>query len=67
MVKLARAAMGQDKPIRKKGPKKRFGKSRDPLKTFTAETRKRGQGGKMKGNQTAGGGDNAHKQKRRRS
>ncbi|XP_031388510.1 DEAD-box ATP-dependent RNA helicase 16 [Punica granatum] len=67
MVKLARAAMGQDKPARKKGLNKRFGKSRDPLKTFTAETRKRGQGGKMKGDQAAGSADNAHKQKKRRA
>ncbi|KAA3474063.1 DEAD-box ATP-dependent RNA helicase 16 [Gossypium australe] len=41
MVKLTRAAMGDNKSSRRQGAKKRFRKSRDPLKSFSAEAPKR--------------------------
>lgn len=41
MVKLTRAAMGDNKFSRRQGAKKRFRKSRDPLKSFSAEAPKR--------------------------
>ncbi|KAG8478456.1 hypothetical protein CXB51_028372 [Gossypium anomalum] len=41
MVKLTRAAMGDNKCSRRQGAKKRFRKSRDPLKSFSAEAPKR--------------------------
>lgn len=37
ILKLARAAMGKNGPTRRAGPNKGFGKTRDPLKTFSAE------------------------------
>lgn len=37
IVKLARAAMGNTNASRGKGSKGRFKRSRDPLKTFSAE------------------------------
>lgn len=37
MVKLTRAAMGDNKSARRQGAKKKFRKSRNPLKTFSAE------------------------------
>ena len=37
MVKLARAALGDNKSARCQGSKRKFRKSRDPLKTFSAE------------------------------
>ncbi|KAK4760926.1 hypothetical protein SAY87_005819 [Trapa incisa] len=64
-IKLARAAMGQDTPARKKGLRKKSGKSRDPLKTFTAEKRK-GPGGKTKADKKESG-NNAHKHKKSRT
>ncbi|KAF3626914.1 DEAD-box ATP-dependent RNA helicase 16 [Capsicum annuum] len=62
IVKLARAAMGNTNPSRGKGSKGRFKRSRDPLKTFSAEAPKRaGKGGmKRKTKDT----DNGHKQKK---
>ncbi|XVE82971.1 hypothetical protein DITRI_Ditri16bG0048700 [Diplodiscus trichospermus] len=42
MVKLARAALGDNKSARRQGSKRKFRKSRDPLKTFSAEAPKRG-------------------------
>ena len=39
IVKLARAAMGNNNTARRKGFKGKFRKSRDPLKTFSAEVR----------------------------
>lgn len=41
MVKLTRAAMGDNKSSGRQGAKKRFRKSRDPLKSFSAEAPKR--------------------------
>ncbi|KAL4272853.1 hypothetical protein GQ457_13G025260 [Hibiscus cannabinus] len=49
MVKLTRAAMGDDKTGRRQGAKKRYRKSRDPLKSFSAEAPKRVGKDKMKG------------------
>lgn len=39
ILKLARAAMGKTGPTRRPGPNRGFGKTRDPLKTFSAEVR----------------------------
>ncbi|KAM7251834.1 hypothetical protein ACFE04_023717 [Oxalis oulophora] len=49
-VKLARAAMGRDNSARRKGVpnKKKSRKTADPLKTFSAETKKRNRRGEMK-------------------
>ncbi|CAA0817219.1 DEAD-box ATP-dependent RNA helicase 16 [Striga hermonthica] len=51
IVKLARAAMGNAKPSRRKGLKGKSNKSRDPLRTFSAEGPKRSHrgGSKRKG------------------
>ncbi|XVF17476.1 hypothetical protein REPUB_Repub10bG0125600 [Reevesia pubescens] len=49
MVKLARAAMGDNKSARRHGVKKKLRKSRNPLKTFSAEAPKRGRKDGMKG------------------
>ncbi|XWS33453.1 hypothetical protein CRYUN_Cryun22dG0084100 [Craigia yunnanensis] len=49
MVKLARAALGENKSARRQGSKRKFRKSRDPLKTFSAEAPKRGRKDGMKG------------------
>ncbi|KAH6824423.1 P-loop containing nucleoside triphosphate hydrolases superfamily protein [Perilla frutescens var. hirtella] len=48
IVKLARAAMGNDGSTRRKGFKGKFKKSRNPLKTFSAEAPKRAHKGGMK-------------------
>ncbi|MCD7453770.1 DEAD-box ATP-dependent RNA helicase 16 [Datura stramonium] len=48
IVKLARAAMGNTNASRGKGSKGRFKRSRDPLKTFSAEAPKRAGKGGMK-------------------
>ncbi|XP_057784403.1 DEAD-box ATP-dependent RNA helicase 16 [Salvia miltiorrhiza] len=48
IVKLARAAMGNTGSTRRKGFKGKFKKSRDPLKTFSAEAPKRGHKGGTK-------------------
>ncbi|TMX01671.1 hypothetical protein EJD97_023929 [Solanum chilense] len=48
IVKLARAAMGNTNPSRGKLSKGRFKRSRDPLKTFSAEAPKRAGKGGMK-------------------
>ncbi|VFQ75996.1 unnamed protein product [Cuscuta campestris] len=48
IVKLARAAMGNDSAPRRKGFNGKFRKSRDPLRTFSAEGRKRASKGGMK-------------------
>ena len=37
VVKLARAAMGNNNPSRHHGSKKKFRRNKDPLKTFSAE------------------------------
>ncbi|XWS41734.1 hypothetical protein CRYUN_Cryun17cG0108200 [Craigia yunnanensis] len=62
MVKLARAAMGDNKSARRQGAKKKFRKSRDPLKTFSAEAPKRGSKDGMKGE--GKGSDFTHKRRR---
>ncbi|CAN4081985.1 unnamed protein product [Withania somnifera] len=62
IVKLARAAMGNTKASRVKGSKGRFKRSRDPLKTFSAEAPKRAWNGGMKRKGKAT--DNGHKQKK---
>ncbi|KAE8714590.1 DEAD-box ATP-dependent RNA helicase 16 [Hibiscus syriacus] len=49
MVKLTRAAMGDNKSCRRQGAKKRYRKSRDPLKSFSAEAPKRVGKDRMKG------------------
>ncbi|KAL1537047.1 DEAD-box ATP-dependent RNA helicase 16 [Salvia divinorum] len=48
IVKLARAAMGNSGSTNRRGIKGKFKKSRDPLKTFSAEAPKRGRKGGMK-------------------
>ncbi|KAG6394283.1 hypothetical protein SASPL_144867 [Salvia splendens] len=48
IVKLARAAMGNTGSTNRRGFKGKFKKSRDPLKTFSAEAPKRGCRGRMK-------------------
>ncbi|XWS29674.1 hypothetical protein CRYUN_Cryun24cG0050100 [Craigia yunnanensis] len=62
MVKLARAATGDNKSARCQGAKKKFRKSRDPLKTFSAEAPKRGRKDGMKGE--GKGTDFTHKRKK---
>ena len=37
LVKLSRDAMGNSKSMRREGSKRKFRKTRDPLKTFSAE------------------------------
>ncbi|KAF3439095.1 hypothetical protein FNV43_RR17370 [Rhamnella rubrinervis] len=64
IVKLARAAMGNTQPARHKNLKRNFRKSRDPLKTFSAEASKKGRkGGKKRGND----GEDEKKHKRKKS
>ncbi|GMY21835.1 DEAD-box ATP-dependent RNA helicase 16 [Fagus crenata] len=41
LVKLSRDAMGNSKSMRREGSKRKFRKTRDPLKTFSAEAPKR--------------------------
>ncbi|XP_077238452.1 P-loop containing nucleoside triphosphate hydrolases superfamily protein [Tasmannia lanceolata] len=70
IVKLARAAMGKTGSNRRMVPNRRIGRSRDPLKTFSAETRKKSHKGGMKRKEgKEGGADhrNKHKKKARRS
>ncbi|XP_015868189.1 DEAD-box ATP-dependent RNA helicase 16 [Ziziphus jujuba] len=64
IVKLARAAMGNTQPARRHRSNKNFRKSRDPLKTFTAEGSGKGRRGGMKrGNHS----ENTEKPKRKKS
>ncbi|KAG9439763.1 hypothetical protein H6P81_019928 [Aristolochia fimbriata] len=67
IVKLARAAMGKTGSRRKGGPPVRgFRKSRDPLKTFSAEPRKRSRkSGKSQDEER--GADNREGKKKRRA
>ncbi|XVF61405.1 hypothetical protein PTKIN_Ptkin08bG0127000 [Pterospermum kingtungense] len=62
MVKLARAAMGDNKSARRQGAKRKFRKSRNPLKTFSAEAPKRGRKDEMKGK-----GEGTHRHKKQKS
>ncbi|XP_042490530.1 DEAD-box ATP-dependent RNA helicase 16-like [Macadamia integrifolia] len=64
IVKLARAAMGNTKSAHRQGPKRKFRKSGDPLKTFSAEEPRRSKGGKRKGKD---GDDEYHKQRKKHS
>ncbi|KAK9288475.1 hypothetical protein L1049_016932 [Liquidambar formosana] len=48
IVKLARAAMGNTNSARCQGSQRKFRKSRDPLKSFSAEAPKKALGGGMK-------------------
>ncbi|XP_021274140.1 DEAD-box ATP-dependent RNA helicase 16 [Herrania umbratica] len=65
MVKLARAAMGDNKSARRQGSKRKFRKSRDPLKTFSSEAPKRGRKDGMKGE--GKGTDFTHHRKKQKS
>ncbi|CAN0917733.1 DEAD-box ATP-dependent RNA helicase 16 [Linum grandiflorum] len=68
MVQLARAAIGKSNPSRRQASKRKLrkGGGGDPLKTFSAEGRKRGQtgGGMKRGGQSS---DGNHKHKKRKS
>ncbi|KAH0995929.1 hypothetical protein GBA52_019793 [Prunus armeniaca] len=64
-VKLARAAMGNTNPARRHGFKRKSKKNKDPLKTFTAEGRKRARRGGMK--QEGKDGNGNHRQKKRKT
>ncbi|KAF8410262.1 hypothetical protein HHK36_002787 [Tetracentron sinense] len=65
IVKLARAAMGGTNPTRRKGFNRKFKKSRDPLKTFSADVSKRAVKGGMKRKGKDTGDDNQkHKKKK---
>ncbi|KAM3709096.1 hypothetical protein ACB098_02G148200 [Castanea mollissima] len=65
LVKLSRAAMGNNKSMRREGSKKKFRKSKDPLKTFSAEAPKRARKGGIKSE--GKGGDDSHKHKKKKS
>ncbi|KAL3526916.1 hypothetical protein ACH5RR_011572 [Cinchona calisaya] len=65
IVKLARAAMGNTNSARRKGYKGKLRKSRDPLKTFSAEASKRPSKGGMKRKGPLS--DAGHKRKRKQS
>ncbi|KAJ9170527.1 hypothetical protein P3X46_018628 [Hevea brasiliensis] len=60
MVKLARAAMGNNNSARRQGSRSKFKRSRDPLKSFSVEAPRRA----LKGQRDS---DNTHKHKRRRA
>ncbi|CDP02636.1 unnamed protein product [Coffea canephora] len=63
IVKLVRAAMGNNNTARRKGFKGKFRKSRDPLKTFSAEASRRPSKGGMR--RRGPGCDASHKRKRK--
>ncbi|XP_075656361.1 DEAD-box ATP-dependent RNA helicase 16 isoform X1 [Castanea sativa] len=65
LVKLSRAAMGNNKSMRREGSKKKFRKSKDPLKTFSAEAPKRARKGGIKSE--GKDGDDSHKHKKKKS
>ncbi|KAL4644556.1 hypothetical protein ACB092_02G173000 [Castanea dentata] len=65
LVKLSRAAMGNNKSMRREGSKKKFRKSKDPLKTFSAEAPKRARKGGIKSEGKYG--DDSHKHKKKKS
>lgn len=64
MVKLARAAMGNNNSGRRQGPKRNLRKSKDPLKSFSAEGPRRGRKGGMK--REGKDGDDTHKHKKKK-
>ncbi|KAF5463224.1 hypothetical protein F2P56_019154 [Juglans regia] len=63
-VKLARAAMGNTKSARHGGSKKKFKRSGDPLKTFSAEAPERSRNGGAKREDK--GGDDRQKPKKKK-
>lgn len=65
MVKLARAAMGNNNSGRRQGPKRNLRKSKDPLKSFSAEGPRRGRKGGMK--REGKDGDDTHKHKKKKN
>eukprot|EP00257_Ricinus_communis_P022093 XP_015581730.1 DEAD-box ATP-dependent RNA helicase 16 [Ricinus communis] len=67
MVKLARAAMGKNNPSRRQGSKKKFIKSKDPLKalSFQSQAPKKSDKGGMKRERKDG--DSTHKHKKGRT
>ncbi|KAK4584930.1 hypothetical protein RGQ29_022556 [Quercus rubra] len=65
LVKLSRAAMGNNKSMRREGSRKKFRKSKDPLKTFSAEAPKRARKGGIKSE--GKDGDDSHKHKKKKS
>ncbi|XP_015581730.2 DEAD-box ATP-dependent RNA helicase 16 [Ricinus communis] len=67
MVKLARAAMGKNNPSRRQGSKKKFRKSKDPLKalSFQSQAPKKSDKGGMKRERKDG--DSTHKHKKGRT
>lgn len=65
MVKLTRAAMGNNNSARRQGPKRNFRKNKDPLKSFSAEGPRRGRKGGMK--REGKDGDDTHKHKKKKN
>ncbi|XP_068654578.1 DEAD-box ATP-dependent RNA helicase 16 isoform X2 [Aristolochia californica] len=65
IVKLARAAMGKTGPRKKGGAFRRFRKSSDPLKSFSAKQKKSWKGGKRKDEER--GAENRERKKNRRT
>ncbi|CBI41044.3 unnamed protein product, partial [Vitis vinifera] len=65
IVKLARAAMGNTNPARRQGSRRKFRKSRDPLKTFSAEAPKKAPKGGVKRKEKDN--DDSHKHKKKKA
>uniref|UniRef100_A0A5B7BD55 RNA helicase n=1 Tax=Davidia involucrata TaxID=16924 RepID=A0A5B7BD55_DAVIN len=65
IVKLARAAMGNTNPTRRKGLKGKFRTNKDPLKSFSAEAPKKAFKGGMK--RKGKDGNDSHKSKKKQS
>ncbi|GMY11966.1 DEAD-box ATP-dependent RNA helicase 16 [Fagus crenata] len=64
LVKLSRDAMGNSKSMHREGSKKKSRKTRDPLKTFSAEAPKRARKGSKREDRD---GDDSHKHKKKKS
>ncbi|CAM8988151.1 unnamed protein product [Rhodiola kirilowii] len=62
LVKLQKAAMGYNKPTKRRASKKTSRKTKNPLKTFSAEGSKKAQNGGMK--RKGKDGDDNHKRKK---
>ncbi|KAL5988304.1 hypothetical protein ACLOJK_036067 [Asimina triloba] len=65
IVKISRAAMGKTGSDHRPKLNKRFGRSRDPLKTFSAEGRKKSRKSDSR-KETEDGEADSHKHKKRR-
>ncbi|XP_034691859.1 DEAD-box ATP-dependent RNA helicase 16 isoform X2 [Vitis riparia] len=65
IVKLTRAAMGNTNPARRQGSRRKFRKSRDPLKTFSAEAPKKAPKGGVKRKEKDN--DDSHKHKKKKA